>query len=374
MKLAIALPHSSYKVTIENGVLGRAGHHLRRLFGNQSGSGRRIFIVTVAPVRKRWGKKLTASLAAAGFSSTTIEMPDGERYKKLATIEDLADKLVTAGADRSSIVVAFGGGIVGDVAGMLASLYMRGVTLVQIPTTVLAQLDASVGGKTGVNLSVGKNLLGTFYHPRAVLVDPELLSTLPQREFRAGMYEAVKCGIIGDPKLFRIFESTPPDSLRPDAETMETVIYRSLALKARVVSADEREAGLRQTLNFGHTIGHALEAETEYRHFLHGEAVAWGMIAATHIAIESGRLKRETCARITEAILKVGPLPKVRVSASKIFKLIKNDKKSVRGVARFVLPVKVGEVKIVDDVPKLAIKNALEHLRRLSLKPRVSQP
>jgi 3-dehydroquinate synthase len=374
MKLTIRSPQSSYSVAIENGMLGRAGSHLRRLFGKQSDSQRRIFIVTVAPVRRRWGKKLIASLAAAGFTSTTIEMPDGERYKKLDTIEKLAGKLVSAAADRSSIIVAFGGGVVGDVAGMLASLYMRGIALVQVPTTVLAQLDASVGGKTGVNLSAGKNLLGTFYHPRAVIVDPELLSTLPEREFRAGLYEAVKCGIIGDPELFRIFEAAPPHSLRAGTETVESIIYRSLALKARVVSADERETGVRQILNFGHTIGHALEAETEYRHFLHGEAVAWGMIAATQIAVASGHLKRETGTRTTDAILKVGPLPKVRVSTNKILKLIKHDKKSVRGVVHFVLPAKIGEVKVVNDVPESAVKHALDHLRHLSLKlPKVSQ-
>src|SRR5207248_9539034 len=192
--------------------------------------------------------------------------------------QELSEKLSRMGADREAVVIAFGGGVVGDVVGLLASLYMRGVDLVQIPTTVLAQVDASIGGKTGVNLRAGKNLLGTFHHPRVVLIDPAVLSTLPDREFRAGFYEVLKCGVIGKPELFRALERADLNKLRDDAARLEWVIAESVRLKAEVVASDERENGLRRILNLGHTIGHALEAETEYRHFLHGEAVAWGMI------------------------------------------------------------------------------------------------
>src|SRR5215471_2654701 len=184
--------NSSYEAVIEHGVLSRTGAIVKELLGGVQP----VFVVTVPPVRRRWGKKLHESLQAAGFAPRFVEMQDGERHKRLATIEALAEQLLRLGADRKAIVLAFGGGVVGDVAGMLASVYMRGVKLIQVPTTVQAQLDAAIGGKTGVNLRAGKNLLGTFYQPRAVLIDPEVLLTLPQREFRAGMYEAIKSGII----------------------------------------------------------------------------------------------------------------------------------------------------------------------------------
>ena len=197
----------------------------------------------------------------------------------------MAERLSRLGADRKAVLIALGGGVTGDVTGLLASLYMRGIDLVQIPTTVLAQVDSSVGGKTGVNLGAGKNLLGTFHHPRVVLIDPELLGTLPDRQFRAGLYEALKCGIIGDLDLFLRFEQKRPQILKRDPVELEGVIAQSVKLKAEVVSADEHEGGLRRVLNLGHTIGHALEAETGYRGLLHGEAVAWGIIAATNIAL-----------------------------------------------------------------------------------------
>src|SRR5579863_2889009 len=284
-RVTFALPPQPYEAVIEYGLLERAGVQLREVLGN--GPGAAVFVVTAPPVR-RWGKKLMASLSGAGFRPKLLEMPDGERHKKLATIEQLAEKLARLGAERNAVIVALGGGVVGDVAGLLASLYMRSVDLVQIPTTVLAQVDASIGGKTGVNLRAGKNLLGTFYQPRAVLIDPAVLSTLPDREFRAGLYEGLKCGVIGRPELFSRLEKVEVRTLRRDPAALEWLIAESVRLKAEVVSADERESGLRRVLNFGHTIGHALEAESGYRRFLHGEAVAWGMIAAASIARSVG--------------------------------------------------------------------------------------
>jgi 3-dehydroquinate synthase len=270
------------------------------------------------------------------------------------------------GADRDAVIVAFGGGVVGDVAGMLASVYMRGVDVVQIPTTVQAQLDAAIGGKTGVNLRTGKNLLGTFHQPRAVLIDPAVLSTLPEREFRAGLYEALKCGVIGNPALFDCLEKLQMKALRGDTAALEWVIAESVRLKAEVVSSDEREGGLRRVLNFGHTIGHALEAESGYRRFLHGEAVAWGMIAATHVAAMTGRISSNTAVRISNAVLNLGRLPSVEARSRDIVRLLQSDKKTRNGVVHFVLPREIGKVEIVNDVPEKVLIAVLNELRRLS--------
>jgi len=351
-----------YQARIENGLLVRSGALLAELLSRAS----KVFVVTVAPVQRRWGAKLIRSLASAGFKPQVIQMPNGEAAKKLATIETLAEKLVRLGADRKAVLIALGGGVVGDITGLLASLYMRGVELVQIPTTVLAQVDASVGGKTGVNLGAGKNLLGTFYHPRAVLIDPEVLRTLPNREFRAGLYEALKCGIIGDLDLFLRFEQKRAQILKRDPHEIEGVIAQSVKLKAEVVSADEHEGGLRRVLNLGHTIGHALEAETGYTTLLHGEAVAWGLIAATNIALTVGRTDRVTAGRIADAVLSLGRLPEITVSPARILARLQADKKTEGGVVHFVLPREIGKVEVAADVPERVVIAAVEDLRRLS--------
>ncbi len=360
--VTITVQPCPYDAVIENGVLDQAGKHLRRVMGNRQ----HLFIVTVPPVRRKWGKKLLAALSAGGFEARVVEMRDGEPAKKLATIEALAENLTRVGADRDAAIVAFGGGVVGDTAGLLASLYMRGVDLVQIPTTVQAQLDAAIGGKTGVNLRSGKNLLGTFHQPRAVLIDPAVLSTLPERQFRAGLYEALKCGVIGKPELFSRLETVEAKALRRDPSMLEWVIAESVRLKAEIVSSDERESGLRRVLNFGHTIGHALEAESGYRHFLHGEAVAWGMIAATHIAVMTGRIDNNNALRISNAVLNLGRLPKIEARSRDIVRLLQRDKKTRNGKIHFVLPREIGRVEIVNDVPEKMVTVALDELRRLS--------
>jgi 3-dehydroquinate synthase len=362
IRVKVTLPERSYDASIENGLIERIGAQLRGLLEEK----RPLFVVTVAPVRRRWSKKLTDSLAAAGFDSHIVEMPNGERNKRLSTVELLAEKLLRLEADRRAVVLAFGGGVVGDVGGMLASVYMRGVDLVQIPTTVQAQVDASVGGKTGVNLRSGKNLVGTFYQPRTVLIDPALLSTLPQREFQAGLYESLKCGVIGSPELFFVMERHRARELRHDAKSLEWIIAESVRLKAEVVSADEREGGLRRVLNFGHTIGHALETATGYKHFLHGEAVAWGMIAASKIARAVGRLDKVSETRIRDAVLGFGLLPPVSARTESVLKLLKNDKKTSAGVVHFVLPKEIGKVEIVNDVPTKVIAEAIDELRTMS--------
>ena len=358
----IHVPSGPYQAWIENGLLTRAGSVLGELLPQSS----RLFVITVAPVRKRWGTKLVSSLKAAGFALEVVVMPDGEPAKRLATVEALAEKLARLGADRKAVIVALGGGVVGDLSGMLASLYMRGVDFVQVPTTVLAQLDASIGGKTGVNLVAGKNLLGTFHHPRVVLIDPTVLKTLSDRQFRAGLYEALKCGIIGNVELFLRFEQNRARILKRDPAELEWLITQSVKLKAEVVSADEQEGGLRRVLNLGHTIGHALEAETNYRSLLHGEAVAWGMIAATNIALGVGRTDSVVAGRIADAVLSLGRLPEVNVSSRKILARLQSDKKTQNGIVHFVLPREIGKVEIASDVPQNAVLNAVEEIRRLS--------
>lgn len=361
-RVEITVPQRSYTAVIESGLLARAGAVLQEVVEDR----KNVFVVTAPPVRRRWGKKLMASLSAAGFTVKVVEMPDGERHKKLATMERLAFRLTRLGADRGAIIVALGGGVVGDVAGLLASLYMRGVEIVQIPTTVLAQVDASIGGKTGVNLQSGKNLLGTFHQPLSVLIDPAVLSTLPQREFRAGLYEALKCGVIGRPELFARLEQVDVKALRKDPAALEWIITESVTLKAEVVSTDEREDGLRRVLNFGHTIGHALETESGYRRFLHGEAVAWGMIAAAYIAATVGQCSGQTGARIANGVLGLGPLPRVIARSSDVLRLLQRDKKTRNGVVHFVLPREIGKAEIANDVPEKVVIESLNELRRLS--------
>ena len=361
LRIPVRTPSRSYPVLLESGLVARAGQHLRRILKH-----RKVFVVTVPPVGRRWGKVLLHSLEKAGLPASTLEMPDGEPFKRLATLEKLAGGLVRLGADRNATLVALGGGVVCDVTGFLASVYMRGVEVIHIPTTVLAQVDAAIGGKTGVNLESGKNLLGTFHQPRAVLVDPGVLVTLPSREFRAGLYESIKSGLIGNPGLFRLFESRRREILDRDPAVLERVIAESVRLKARVVSADEREGGLRQVLNLGHTIGHALEAETRFTQLLHGEAVAWGMIAATHIAHSTGRLDDDSAERITRATLALGKLPAFRAQTAGIMKRLHADKKTRDGVVHFILNTKIGKVVIANDVPSAVVRSAVEEIRRMA--------
>jgi 3-dehydroquinate synthase len=256
--------------------------------------------------------------------------------------------------------------VAGDVAGFLASVYMRGVDCVQVPTTLLAQVDAAIGGKTGINLPAGKNLVGTFHQPRAVFVDPAVLRTLPEREYRAGLCEALKCGVVRNAKIFAFLEKERRRILRRDPRALAWLITECVRVKAAVVAADERERGLRRILNFGHTIGHALEAETGFHHFLHGEGVAWGMIAATLIAERLGRIRSADAQRIIAAMLALGPLPAIEAGAAGVQRRIATDKKTRDGVAHFVLPLSIGKVEVVPDVPLRVVRAAIERVRELS--------
>jgi 3-dehydroquinate synthase len=361
-RVEVKPPSRSYAAYIENGLLLKAGQMVREIVPRAS----RLMIVTVPPVKKHWGDTLLKSLRASEFACDFVEMPDGERYKSLSTVGDLASRLIDLGADRATVILALGGGVVGDVAGFLASIYMRGLDVIQIPTTLLAQVDASIGGKTGVDTPAGKNLLGTFHQPLAVLIDPSVLSTLPDREFRAGLYEALKCGVIQRRDIFDFMEQNREGILARDPQALEWLIGECVRVKADVVTADEREGGLRRILNFGHTIGHALEAETGYKAFLHGEAVAWGMVAASMIAAAMQKTDSETARRIISVVLAYAPLPKVEIRGKRVLKRLQTDKKTVNGVVHFVLPTEVGKVEVVPDVPERTIMQAVEELRYLS--------
>lgn len=350
----------SYNVLVGAGLLRRAGRELRRLLPTPSS---RVFVVTSPNVRRHWGEKLEAALRQAKIPFQVLEMHDGEPAKHLHTVEQLAEQLVDARADRKSLIVAFGGGVVGDSAGFLAAIFLRGIPVVQIPTTVVAQLDASIGGKTGVNLRGGKNLVGSFHQPRAVLVDPELLQTLDAREFRSGLFEALKCGVIRDRALFDFMKQRAPKILARDPKSLLRIITDSIRVKAAVVSADEKESGLRRILNFGHTVGHALEAATGYTHLLHGEAVGWGMLAAAAIAREAGFCNEKTAEEIHQTVLAYGPLPTTPWAVDDVLGRLSADKKTVAGAVHFVLPQKIGKVKISSEVPAHVVRAAVEMIR-----------
>jgi len=350
-------------VQVERGLLRSTAAALCDIIPAQS----RVFVVTSPPIRKHWGNTLRKSFSQAGRKLEILEMPDGERSKKLSQLEKLAAKLVARGADRGSVILTLGGGVVGDVGGFLASIFMRGISVVQIPTTLLAQVDAAIGGKTGVNLASGKNLLGTFHQPRAVLADPDVLATLPEREYRSGLFEAMKYGVIRNPAIFELMESNREALLGRDGVLLETLITECIRVKAAVVSADERESGERRILNFGHTIGHALEVETGYKTLLHGEAVGWGMIAATLIGYALDRTDSLTTQRIIATVFAYGPLPKFKAQGRQILKRLLADKKAVGGVPHFVLPTSIGRVAVVSNIPARVILYAIEEMKNLSV-------
>jgi len=321
----------------------------------------RVFVATSPAIWALWGRKFLAAFSK-DQQPTVLFLPAGERYKRLDQVERLAAELASAGADRSSVLIAFGGGIIGDLTGFLAAIYMRGIDYLQVPTTLLAQVDSSVGGKTGVNLASGKNLIGSFHHPRAVFADIDVLQTLSGREFRAGLFESVKAGIIRDPALFRFMEQNAEKILAREAAALERVITASIRMKAGVVAIDERESGLRMILNYGHTLGHAIEAATNYRALLHGEAIAWGMLAALQIAAARGTVGPDQSERIEQTIRAYGPLPPFRSTAENLLAAAGRDKKNRAGTRRFVLPQGIGDAVVVEDVTEAELNAAMTWL------------
>jgi 3-dehydroquinate synthase len=298
-------------------------------------------------------------LAKAGVGEPIL-VPDGERFKNLQNVSRVYETLIRANADRASTLVTFGGGVIGDMAGFAAATYLRGIALVHVPTTLLAQVDASIGGKVGVNHPLGKNLIGAFYQPHAVAIDPTVLQTLPRREFRAGLYEVIKYGMTSSRILFERVGRDRTAIFSKDPATLAFVIAESCRIKASVVSADEKEAGPRRILNFGHTAGHALEAVTRYRRYRHGEAVAYGMLVAAELGVMRGALAPPDRAALAELIASLGPLPPIGdISTREILEAMQHDKKMVAGRLNFVLPTGVGSTTIVDDITEKEMKAAL---------------
>jgi 3-dehydroquinate synthase len=312
--------------------------------------------VFIATTRDVWG--LHGSRLA--LDAEPLFFPGGEPTKRFEHVESLAEQMVALGADRSSVVVAMGGGIAGDMGGFLAAIFMRGLPVIQIPTTLLAQVDAAVGGKTGVNLRSGKNLIGAFHQPAAVLVDPEVLRTLPEREYRAGLYEVIKHGVIASPDLFELMTRRVDDVLAQQPDLVDRIVAESVRIKAEVVSADEKESDLRRILNFGHTIGHALEAETKYERLLHGEAVAFGMRTATLLAADVGLLNGADCDAILQTVQMYGPIPALDgITAEALTARLGSDKKTIQGKVHFVLPDRIGHAVVRSDIDRAQVLQAV---------------
>jgi 3-dehydroquinate synthase len=325
--------------------------------------GAKRFVVSSSVIWRFHGEQMRRGLE----SGEPILISDGERYKNLQSVSRIYEALIRGGADRGSVLVGVGGGVIGDTAGFAAATYLRGISLVHVPTTLLAQVDSAIGGKVGVNHALGKNLIGAFHQPAVVLVDPTLLRTLPRREFRSGLYEVVKYGMIASRDLFdRVAHHTKAIFSR-DPSVLAPAIVESCRIKADVVSKDERESGLRRTLNYGHTIGHALEAVTKYRRFRHGEAIAYGMLGAADLAVTRGALAERERQGLLQLITQLGPLPSVAdLRAADVLDAIKRDKKVVHGRLHFVIAIEIGATMTVEDVTEDELRAVL---RRLGLQP-----
>jgi 3-dehydroquinate synthase len=321
------------------------------------------FVLTERRIWNRWGK---AFLAASGLrEAQVLFVPAGEASKSLNRVERVASQLLRQGADRRSLLVAFGGGVIGDLGGFVASTYMRGIACVQVPTTVVAQVDSAIGGKTAVNVGSMKNLVGTFYPPRLVLAEPAVLSSLDERAFRSGLYEVAKHAILDRHGLFEFLESKVASIGPGKGKAIEQILVRAAAVKVEVVSRDEHEAGLRRVLNLGHTFGHALEEATAYRRFLHGEAVGWGLLIATRLAELQQVLKPSESERIADLLCRIGPLPSIGdLPAGRVIGLLSKDKKAVAGRIHWILPERIGKVRIVNDVPLRAAREAFNEVQR----------
>ncbi len=346
-------PHH-YDIIIGCGVRACIGRYLREL-----AVGEKVAVVTHAKIDRLYGNEIRAGLVASGYDPMTILVPQGERYKTLSQVERIYDGLIQNRFERGSALVALGGGVIGDMAGFAAATFLRGIAYVQVPTTVVAQVDASIGGKTGVDHPRGKNLIGAFHQPRLVCADPEVLSTLSKREYIAGLAEVVKYGVIADAEFFDVLESDA-DALRMrNADVLRDCIERSAAIKAKIVSADERELGLRKILNYGHTLGHAIETLTGYRTYKHGEAVAIGMAAAAGLSCAMGLLSPEAVARQNRLLSRLGlPTQWPDFTPDQFIDVMARDKKVAGGEIFFVLPEKIGVAR-TERVSRSELRNFL---------------
>lgn len=352
--VVVDLGERSYRVDIGKGLLEGLGASCRAL-----GLGAKALVLTDEAVGRLYGGTVLKSLKEAGFDTHYATFPAGEEYKSIETASALYGACIDAGLDRGSFIVAVGGGVVGDVAGFVAATYMRGIEFVQVPTTLLAQVDASVGGKTAVNHPQGKNLIGAFHQPRLVLADVATLVSLSPREYRSGIAEIVKAALIRDEAFLGFLEKEWLALLRLEGEKVTAAVRRSVEIKAEVVQTDEKETGLRAILNYGHTVGHALEAATEYRRFTHGEAIAIGMVIEGEISVRLGLLRSSELLRIKELLAKFDlPVDAQGVPYAAVHEAMKLDKKVKDGKIRFALLDGVGDCRVVSDVSEEAVAEA----------------
>lgn len=356
--ISVELPQDSYDIAIAPGILDQIGDRLKNLK-----IGKKVLVVSNAVIFRHYGQIVLDALESAGFETYHHILPAGERHKTVNSIQKLYDTALENHLERSSTFLALGGGVIGDMTGFAAATWLRGINVVQVPTSLLAMVDAAIGGKTGVNHPRGKNLIGAFHQPKLVLIDPQVLKTLPVREFRAGMAEVIKYGIIWDRELFEHLETAEHlDNLRDlDGELLHEILTRSCQAKAEVVSQDEKEAGLRAILNYGHTVGHAVESLTGYRLVNHGEAVGIGMVAAGNIATNMQLWSQSEADRQNALIAKVG-LPTLippMVSIDGIIDALQADKKVKAGKVRFILPQSIGEVTMSDRVTAEILQTVL---------------
>lgn len=355
-KIRVELGDRSYNIAIDRGVINELGKTLERFEFSK-----RLAIISNPTVYDLYGKVVSESIKDAGFELTEIIIPDGEEYKSLTWLQNIYGELLKARLDRRSALIALGGGVIGDITGFAASTYMRGVDFIQVPTTLLAQVDSSVGGKTGVNHPLGKNMIGTFWQPRIVWIDTDTLKTLPKREFLSGLAEVIKYGVIRDSGLFGFLEMNRDKILKLDRDAIIHIVGRSCEIKSDVVSRDERESGLREILNYGHTIGHAIETVTGYKRFLHGEAVAIGMNIEAELSRSLGFIDDKQVSRIKDLIESYS-LPSGMpegIESKALFTAMQIDKKAVSGELKFVLPEKVGAVNIHSGVSPDDINKAM---------------
>jgi 3-dehydroquinate synthase len=368
--IKVQTPSAKYSVFAGTGLLDSLESRITRVLAERDGVPRnsarmpkRVFVLTSPEIWKLWSKRFLHSFSA---ELVILFLDAGERHKNIRSVEKLLRQMAKEGGDRSSLLIAFGGGIVGDVGGFLAAIYMRGIDYFQIPTTFLAQVDSSVGGKTGVNLPEGKNLVGSFHHPLAVFADLDLLETLPERELRAGLFESVKAGIIRERSLVRYMEENSALILGRNPDALEKVIAASIRMKAEVVGKDEHEGGLRMILNLGHTLGHAIESTTGYKLLLHGEAVGWGLISALYLGLKRRTINELQFDRLMRLIYLYGPLPALNISAQKLVDATAKDKKHRGKVRRFVLPVGIGDACVVEDVSSAELLEAAKYMLALA--------
>ena len=360
-KVYVDLGSRSYDILIEAGLTNQLSS-----FFDERELRKRIFLVSNDSIFKLIGKKILDNLQGNGYEVSEILIPDGEKYKNLETVENIYGCLVDQKADRTSILAALGGGVIGDITGFAAATFLRGISYVQIPTTLLAQVDSSVGGKTGVNYGGGKNMIGSFCQPHLVCIDPESLSTLPQREFQSGLYEVVKYGLIYDQQFSKLIHNSLENIQNMDPVVLESIIGRCCEIKAEITSNDETETDLRRILNFGHTFGHALEAAAKFQGITHGEAVGYGMIAATNLSVVEGHLDSDVANSIIRKILQVGPLPPIQMFPTEnILGAMSRDKKRLGMQNFFVLLKEVGKTIVIGNVSEKVLAEVWEETKRV---------